>query len=566
MLTELRISNFALFDQLHLEFPKGFLALTGETGGGKSLLVDALVLLTGGRASAEHIRSDAEEAILEAGFSIAHNLSLVKYLRDRDLLTSDDQELIIRRVLSRSGKNKTYVNGSLAPLQVVQDIARWLIDIHSQHEQQSLLAVPAQLDVLDNFGEAQDLRGRYAKAYHHWKEKEGELNATLTRKAEQKDRQEFMEFQLQELEGANLQEGEEETLHQEYQRLKHARRIGELTNDAYQNLYEGEEAVLGNLRSILESFKELAEIDQSVEPWVRVGESASLSLQELTEDLRKYREELDYDPNRIGGIDDRLALIQRLKRKYQATVEQLIERKHSLQQELEGYVNIQDQIQGLTQEVAEACRLIEKLGKELSQKRRKAAKLFEQKIQDEFSVLRMNQVRFQVKMDSQSGIGGGGVTGMDKVEFVLSANPGEPLQPLAKVASGGELSRIMLAIKSVLAEADEVSVLIFDEVDTGIGGPVAAVVGERLRTLAHYHQVFCITHLPQIASKAGTHYLIEKSVKNKKTVTGVRMLRDTERQNEVARMLGGLEITPSTRDTATEMLQMSTKPTKRKPS
>ncbi len=566
MLTELRISNFALFDQLHLEFPKGFLALTGETGGGKSLLVDALVILTGGRASADHIRSDAEEAILEAGFSIVHNHSLVKYLRERDLLTSDDQELIIRRVLSRSGKNKTYVNGSLAPLQVVQNIARWLIDIHSQHEQQSLLAVSAQLDVLDNFGEAQDLRSRYATAYHHWKEKERELNATLTRKAEQKDRQEFLEYQLQELGGANLQEGEEETLHQEYQRLKHAGRIGELTNDAYQNLYEGEEAVLGNLRSILQSIKELAEIDQSVESWVQVGESASVSLQELTEDLRKYREELEYDPNRFGDIDERLALIQRLKRKYHESVEQLIERKHSLQQELEGYVNIQDQIQGLSQEVSHAWRNIEKLGKELSQKRRKAAKLFEQKIQREFSVLRMNQVRFQVKMDSHSDIGGGGMTGMDKVEFVLSANPGEPLQPLAKVASGGELSRIMLAIKSVLAEADEVSVLIFDEVDTGIGGPVAAVVGERLRTLAHYHQVFCITHLPQIASQAGTHYLIEKNVKNKKTVTAVRMLRETERQNEVARMLGGLEITPSTRDTATEMLQMSAKPRKRRPS
>ena len=559
MLTELRISNFALFDQLHLEFPKGFLALTGETGGGKSLLVDALVLLTGGRASAEHIRSDAEEAILEAGFSIAHNLSLVKYLQERDLLTSEDQELIIRRVISRSGKNKTYVNGSLAPLQVVQDIARWLIDIHSQHDQQSLLALSAQLEVLDNFGETQDLRSRYTNAYLYWREKERELTETLTRKAEQKDRQEFMEFQLQELEGANLQEAEEETLHQEYQRLKHAGRIGELTNSAYDLLYEGDEAMLGKFGSILQSIKELAEIDPSVESWVQVGESASVSLQELTEDLRKYREDLDYDPHRFGVIDDRLALIQRLKRKYHATVEQLIEQKHSIQQELEGFSTIEEQIQGLSQEVSDACRAVHKLGKELSQKRRKAAKLFEQKIQREFLSLRMDRVQFQVKMDSYSDIEEGGMTGMDKVEFALSANPGEPLQPLAKVASGGELSRIMLAIKSVLAEADEVSVLIFDEVDTGIGGPVAAVVGKRLRKLADYHQVFCITHLPQIASQATTHYLIEKSVKTNKTITAVRTLMETERQNEIARMLGGLEITPSTRDTATEMLQMSSK-------
>jgi DNA repair protein RecN (Recombination protein N) len=559
MLTELRISNFALFDQLHLEFPNGFLALTGETGGGKSLLVDALVLLTGGRASAEHIRSDAKEATLEAGFSIARNLSLVRYLRERDFLPPDDQELIIRRVLTRSGKNKTYVNGSLAPLQVVQDIARWLIDIHSQHDQQSLLALSAQLEVLDGFGETKDLRNRYTKAYLHWKEKERELSNILTRQVEQKGRQEFLEYQLQELESANLLEGEEEALHQEYQRLKHAGRIGELTNGAYQILYEGEEAVLGNLRSILQSINELAEVDPTVESWVRLGESASISLQELTEELRKYREELDYDPSRFADIDDRLAQIQRLKRKYHSTVEQLIEQKHSLQKELEGFSNIQGQIEGLNQEVSDARRVMEKLGKELSQKRREAAKRFEQKIQGEFSALRMEQVRFQVTIDTLSEIDIVGVTGMDKVEFVLSANPGEPLQPLAKVASGGELSRIMLAIKSVLAEADEVSVLIFDEVDTGIGGPVAAVVGERLRTLAHYHQVFCITHLPQIASQASTHYLIEKEVKNKKTVTGVRMLKDMERQHEIARMLGGLEITKSTRETATEMLQMSTK-------
>jgi len=559
MLTELRISNFALFDYLHLEFPKGFLALTGETGGGKSLLVDALVLLTGGRASAEHIRSDAEEAILEAGFSIAQNPSLVRYLSEHDLLTSDEQELIIRRVLSRTGKNKIYVNGNLAPLQVVQEISRWLIDIHSQHEQQSLLSIQAQMEVLDGFGETIELRNRYAKAYNNWKEKERDLSNTLARHTDQKGRQEVLEFQLQELQGANLQAGEEEHLIQEYQRLKHAVRIGELTDSVYQSLYEGEETVLGNLRSISQSIKELADIDPAVESWVRLGESASVSLQELTEELRKYRLQLDYDPHRFGDIDDRLAQLQRLKRKYQATVEQLIDQSHSLQKELEGFSNIQDQIESLRQQISEAAQFMEKLGRELSRKRQQAAKLFEQKIKSELSTLRMEQVRFRVSIDSHTNRDAIGVMGMDKVEFLLSTNPGEPLQPLSKVASGGELSRIMLAIKSVLAEADEVSVLIFDEVDTGIGGAVAAVVGERLRTLARYHQVFCVTHLPQIASQANTHYLIEKELKNKKTVTEVRMLKDKERQNEIARMLGGLEITKSTRQTATEMLQTSTK-------
>ena len=564
MLTELRISNFALFDQLHLEFPNGFVALTGETGGGKSLLVDALVLLTGGRASADQIRSDSDEAILEAGFFIAQNVHLLKYLREREFLPSDGEELIVRRVLARSGKNKTYVNGSLAPLQVVQEIGRWLIDIHSQHDQQSLLTLSAQLDVLDNFGDAQAIRSRYAQAYLDWKDKEEAWSQTVRKQAEQSGRQEFLEFQLQELEGAHLEEGEEETLQQEYQRLKHSGRIGELTNSAYQLLYEGEEAVLGQVRTILQSLKELAAIDPTANSWIQSGESASVALQELTEELRQYRDELDFDPNRFGDIDDRLAGIQRLKRKYHATVEQLIEQKKSLQSELDSFSNIQEQIDVLSQEVTNAHQAVEKLGKELSQKRRAAAKLFEKKIKGEFSTLRMQNVRFQVNVESYTDSSHVGMTGMDKIEFLLSANPGEPLQPLAKVASGGELSRIMLAMKSVLAQADEVSVLIFDEVDTGIGGPVAAVVGERLQTLAHYHQVFCVTHLPQIASQASSHFLIEKEVKNKKTVTGVRKLKDTERQNEIARMLGGLEITQSTRDTATEMLKMSGKRKKKR--
>lgn len=562
MLTELRISNFALFDQLRLEFPNGFLALTGETGGGKSLLVDALVLLTGGRASAEHIRAEAEEAILEAGFSLARNPSLKGFLRDRDLLPADEEDLVIRRVLSRTGKNRTYVNGSLAPLQVVQEVARWLIDIHSQHDQQSLVSLQAQLDVLDGFGETRDLRNRYASGYHDWKDKERRLSNVLLRHAEQKGRREIMDFQLQELQGAHLQAGEEESLHQECQRLKHSGRIGELTDRAYQILYQGEGAVVENLRSILQSIQELSTIDSTVESWLRLGESASVSLEELTQELRTYREELDYDPNRLEDINRRLAQLQHLKRKYQASVEDLIEQCQTLQKELEGISNIQDQIEGLTQEVASARRAVEELGKELSTKRRQAGRLFEQKLKSEFSALRMEHVRFQVSIDSRTATDEVGVTGLDKVEFMFSANPGEPLQPLAKVASGGELSRIMLAIKSVLAEADEVSVLIFDEVDTGIGGAVAAVVGERLRTLARYHQVFCITHLPQIASQANTHYLIEKQVRNRKTETSVRLLKDEERQTEIARMLSGLKITKSTRQSATEMLQRPNQPKK----
>ena len=563
MLTELRISNFALIDHLHLEFPPGFLVLTGETGAGKSLLVDALALLVGGRASTDLIRSETEEANLEAVFSIPSSSLLANQLRERDLLQSGEHELIIRRVLSRTGKNRIYLNGSIASLQGVQELANSLVDIHSQHDQQSLLSSKAQLDVLDGFGNARVLRNRYGTAYDDWKKKELELKEALTKQAEQKGRQEFIEFQLQELNKANLQAGEEEMLAQEYQRLKHAGRVGELIEKSYQYLYEGDQAVLGNLQAISRAIQELSTIDSSIEQWTQFGESASVSLQELADRIRDYRQNLHYDPERLAEIDDRMAQIQGLKRKYQSTYDELLERTQVLQREVDGFSTSHEKIEELRQEHTDARLLLEELGKELSSTRQHAAKELEKKIKGEFKALRMEQVRTEVRIDSNSHAEPSGPTGNDSVEFLLSSNPGEPLQPLAKIVSGGELSRIMLAIKSVLADADEVPILIFDEVDSGIGGAVAAVVGERLRNLAKYHQVFCITHLPQVASQASSHYLIEKKVLKDRTVTDVRILNEKQRQDEVARMLGGLEITEATRQTAGEMLQTSSRKKKR---
>ena len=556
MLTELRIFNFALIDHLHLEFPAGFLVLTGETGAGKSLLVDALTLLVGGRASTDLIRSETDEAVLEAVFSIPSGSPLISQLRELDLLQSGEQELIIRRVLSRTGKNKMYLNGSMASVQGVQELASSLVDIHSQHDQQSLLSSKAQLDVLDGFGDAKALRSRYVTAYEGWKAKESELNETVAKHSEQQGRQEFIEFQLQELNKANLQEGEEEQLDQEYQRLKHAGRVGELIESTYQRLYEEDHAVLGNLQTISQSIQELATIDSSIKPWTQLSESASVSLQELAEAIRDYRENLHYDPERLAEIDDRLAQIQGLKRKYQSTYTELLDRTQVLQQEVDGFSTSHEKIEALRQECTDIRLFLERLGKELSVTRQQAARKLEGKIKGEFKALRMEQVRIEVRIDANAHVEPFGPTGMDHVEFLLSANPGEPLQPLAKTVSGGELSRIMLAIKSVLAGVDDVPVLIFDEVDSGIGGSVAAVVGERLRRLAQYHQVFCITHLPQVASQASNHYVIEKKVVKDRTVTNVRILEEKQRQDEIARMLGGLEITKATRQTAEEMLNV----------
>ena len=528
--------------------------LTGETGAGKSLIVDALSLLIGNRATGDYIRSDSEEAVLEAAFLIPDGSVLGSHLRESDYLSAGGNDLVIRRVLSRSGKNRTYLNGNLAPLQTVQELTGGLIDIHGQHDQQSLLSSASQLEVLDEFGKARELKIRYQNARIDWLDKKREVDEAVTKEAELKNREEFLQFQLHELRKANLQPGEEEALNQEYQRLKYSRRLGELTDEAFQTLYGSEQSVLEQMQSVSHCLSELAEIDSSLAPWPTLTESTFVSLRELADGLRDYRQGLDYDPERLAEIDERLANLQRLKKKYEATVEDLIHQTQVLQNELDALSHSQAWIEELSRAVSQTRVLVIKLANELSQIRRHAAKELEQKIKREFAALRMDHIEFRVQVDSHSDNGDFGATGVDRVAFLLATNLGEPVQPLARIASGGELSRIMLAIKSVLAGADQIPVLIFDEVDTGIGGGVATVMGQRLRTLGQYHQVFCVTHLPQIASQATTHFLIEKQTRQNRTVMKAKALTGSDRQEEIARMLGGVEITPSVQQTAAEML------------
>lgn len=564
MLTELRISNFALIDQLQLEFPEGFIVFTGETGAGKSLLVDALELIAGGRASAEHIRSGAEQATIEAAFALPSNSSLIPQLQEQDLLSDGETDLIIRRVLSRNGKNKTYINGALTPIQGVQIITSRLLDIHGQHDQQSLLSAQAQLDVLDGFGRTKTLRESYAQTYQEWRRQERALADKMTKRDEQGRHLEMKQFQFQELREANLQVGEEESLTQEHQRLRHRERIGEIVEHAYQLLYEGDASIMEQLQIISTRIQELEAIDVSVREWSPLGETATVTLHEYADRLRSYRDTLEYDSGRLGDLDDRIAKLQRLKKKYSASIDELILLHDELETELNGSTDVDHQIEQLQQQVAALRNQVEESAQNLSGKRHKAAKELEKKISEELTELKMGGVRLTVKIDVMSDMEKFSPTGKDAVEFMFSANPGEPLHPLAKIASGGELSRVMLAMKAVLSEADEIPVLVFDEVDAGVGGGVGGVIGKRLRDVAQYHQVFCITHLPQLASQAHAHYHIEKELVKNKTVTRVRQLAEKEREDEIARMLGGLEVTKAVRQTAAEMLKNSASSKKRK--
>lgn len=554
MLTELRIANFAVIDSLNLEFGGGFHVLTGETGAGKSILVDAIALLVGGRASADQIRSDADEAVLEASFSLPADSSVAVRLRESGALGPQDSEIIIRRVLSRSGRNRLYLNGNLTPLHVIQTLAGTLIDIHGQHEQQSLLSGEAQLDALDAFGHLKELRRAYAERYERWQAGQREMDEAVRVAAERASREEFLRFQHGEIEEADVKPGEEEALLAERLRLNHAERLGQLADEAYEGLYGAEASVLGMVGTVQNRLKELGAIDPAAADWTALCDGATVQLRELAQSVRDYRQGLEHDPGRLTQVEERLDRLQRLKRKYGGTVEVLLERAEEIKREIEAMDQSEAHLAGLREQALQEHVLASALATQLSHGRTKAAAKLEGRIKEELAALRMDRTRVKIDVACDAGDGTLGSTGCDRVAYLFSANEGEPLQPLARVASGGELSRVMLAMKSVLAETDHVPVLIFDEVDAGIGGAVAAVMGRRLRALADYHQVFCITHLPQIAAQAGTHFVVEKAVVKKRTVTSVKQLDRAGREEEVARMLGGVAITKSVRQTAAEMI------------
>lgn len=554
MLTELRIANFAIIDQLNLECARGLHILTGETGAGKSIIIDAIALLVGGRADESLIRAEAEEAVLEAAIALPAASPLTARLREEGVLGDGDTELIVRRVLSRSGRHKLYLNGSLTPLRTLQSLAGTLIDIHGQHEQQSLLSAQSQLNALDAFGHLKEARESYRHGYEQWRARQREREDMATLLSERSQREDLLRFQFKELQEADIKAGEEAALQAERNRLAHAHRLNELSQGGYDALYGAEQSVLGSLGNVRDSIKELAAIDAQGDEWAALCDGATAQLRELAHHLRKYHDGLDQDPARLAQVEERLDRIQRLKKKYGGTEETMLAKWEHLQREIDTLETGGTRLGEMDRLLVEARQQTDKLAERLTRERAKAAKKLEAAVMGELAALRMDRTRFAVTVETDRTEAGLGPSGRDRIEYQFSANEGEPLQPLARVASGGELSRVMLAMKTVLAEADEVPIVIFDEIDAGVGGGVAAVMGKRLRALAKRRQVFCITHLPQIASYADVHYVIEKSVSKKRTVTQARKLGQADRQEEIARMLGGLAVTTAARKTAAEMI------------
>jgi len=555
MLKTLRINNIALISEVELEFGAGLTLLTGETGAGKSILIDALGLLLGGRAHADLIRSGEEMAVVEAIFVPADAAALL----EPHGLPHYGDEVVLRREVHPPARGRASVNGALVPVGLLRELAPGLAAIHGQHDQQGLLDPGTHLAVLDRHAGLLASVEEVGAHFRALREVEQRLERLRSDRREQERRRESLEYQASEIEKAGLRPGEEEELRREKGLQAHAGRLKTLAAENYGLLYEDEESVLDRLGQVFKRLEELARLDPAWERFVRGRSEIVGPIEDLSLSLRDYGDQLEASPERLDEIETRLALIERLKRKYGETLEEVLAFAESCRSELGGAASLEEQEQALeSQREALAGRYVE-AAQALSQRRRAAAAGFEKRVLAELRPLAMERARFRVgfapERVSAADTASWSESGLETAEFLLSANPGEELKSLARVASGGELSRILLALKSV-ASLDALGLtLVFDEVDTGIGGAVAEAVGRKLRSMASRHQVLCVTHLPQIASLADRHYVVRKRVDSGRTRTSVLALEADERVDEVARMLGGESITEAARQHAREMVR-----------
>lgn len=561
MLKELSIKNFAIIDQLRAEFAPGLCVFTGETGAGKSIVVDALNLALGERASAELIRTGAQEAVVEAAFELKGRAAKesASLLEAQGIEAGDGGELIVRRVLSSSGKNRIYINGSLVNLNTLAALGAGLADIHGQHEHQSLLSLDRQLEMLDSFGGLEDLRGEVGEIYGRLMEVRKDLAQLEAGERDRAQREDMLRFQKNEIEACQLKQGEDAELAAEQKVLANSEKLAGLAALIDEALYTADGSAMERLKKAVDGLTDIVELDSRLAGTLELCKTARAQLEEAAREVSSYREGLEFDPGRLEQIGDRLDVIQKLKRKYGNSVEEILEFGAKAASELERMERSTEEIEKLKSKIQLVKFGLTDKANELTKKRTAAARSLEKKVEAELGSLGMKKTVFSVALSQEPGgdtLDGLklGPRGTDRVEFLIAPNPGEEPKSLAKIASGGELSRVMLALKTILIEGDGIPTVVFDEVDAGIGGAVAEEVGKRLKRVAAKRQVFCITHLPQIASMADSHYGVSKSVKNGRTAAEVRLLDEKERVDEIARMLGGKTITDATIRHAEEMI------------
>lgn len=564
MLAELHIENFAIIDRLDLSLEEGLNVITGETGAGKSIIIGAIQLLLGAKGSTELIREGKEEAEIEGLFDISGS-NVKEKLVSAGFGPSDN--VLLKRIIVKSGRSKAYVNGRLATIPLLSEIGKELVNIYGQHEHQVLLYPDRHIDLLDGFGELQSLRQAFSSLYFEWerlaKEKK-ELRNELNIIEQQK---ELWQFQYKEIEAVNLKEAEDAALGKELQILANAEKLRENAEEIEERLYAGGHSAYESLGHARSRLREMGRIDPTIADQEEVLETILIQLDELVRFFREYNKGIISDANRLVEVEQRLLEIQRLKRKYGNSIDEIIKFGDQLEKQLARSNDIDERIERLDNRLGEMRTRIEGEAIALSRARKDVAARLSALMEKELKDLGMKRPIFLVRIErlndrKEDGflqVDGShiGPNGMDKAEFYISTNEGESPRPLSKIASGGELSRIMLAMKKTLAGAVGIPTLIFDEIDAGIGGGVAQIVGEKLRSISEDHQVFCITHLPQIACFASAHLKVAKETKKKRAITSVKVLSGDERVEEIARMLGGMQVTEKTKEHALEMISLA---------
>lgn len=567
MLSELRIENFAIIDKLALDFGSGLVIFTGETGAGKSIIMDALEMLLGGRAETSVLRAEAERASVEGLFKLdsGNKAGVLEILKREDLL-DDEHYVTLAREVRREGRSTARVNGRTVNVTLLREIGAFLVDIHGQTEHLSLLDVRAHLGLLDRYAVVEDLLAGYRQTYTALQAVRRELDALRAAQADSERRIEMLTFQAEEIESARLKPGEDEELRQERDRLANAESLAANAQEALGLIDEGSPetpAITDQFGQAAAALSSLARIDSTQAELSSRAESLLENLSDIARDLRDYLETIEYNPKRLNEAEERLDLMHRLMRKYGGTIESVLAFGAKARADLETITNAAEKLDELQSKETKLLKELSERGAALSEKRKKAAETLARGIEAELADLKMEQalfsVDFQVKPDPNGLTVASGervafdASGFDRVEFLVAPNPGEGLKPLAKIASGGETSRLMLALKNVLARADQVPTLIFDEIDQGIGGRVGQVVGLKLWNLGQSHQVLCITHLPQLASFGDQHFKVEKVISNGRTTTSVARLENDDRMLELAQMLG--EVSEGTLRSASDILQ-----------
>ncbi|HEX6922888.1 MAG TPA: DNA repair protein RecN [Bacillales bacterium] len=559
MLGELSISNFGIIESVNLSYENGLTVITGETGAGKSMIIDAIGLLIGGRGSADFVRHGAAKAEIEGLFFIGSNHPCMPKMEELGLETSDEM-IVLRREISKNGKSVCRVNGKLMTLSGMREIGRMLIDIHGQHEHQDLLQPERHLPLLDSFGNKslQNARHAYREIFESYKHLEKRLRQLTEHEKEAAQRLDLIRFQVDEINATALQHDEDEQLASERTNLANYEKVFESLQKGYQAL-NGEQKGLEWVGQAMSALENIADIDdQYKEMYERLADNYYL-LEEMTFSLRDTFEQLEYDPDRLNTVEERLHEIQTLKRKYGDSVAEILQYRNEAASELETLENRDEQVEALERELDEVKTDLLKKAKVLSSERKRTAELLTGAITRELEELQMAKTQFDIHFRSEDRDGEVRFQkdGIDMVEFLISTNSGEPLKSLSKVASGGELSRIMLALKSIFSREDGVTSIIFDEVDTGVSGRAAQSMAEKIYKLSAGSQVFCITHLPQVAAMADTHLYIMKEEKNNRTTTYVEPLNDEHKIDEIGRMISGAEMTDLTKQHAKELLDLA---------